>query len=195
MFMANTLDLYKTAPQDLNMGLVLTPSELHTLRLQAGAKLLKDHIPPKVSVIDMACGYGALLDYLEPGALSTYLGIDPTADLVSLALVKHPEPMYKFLVGDLASTYDKIKAEYVVCLGLAAHLKPEYKYLQQFAGQITSMATRGVIVEFQNRAKYKGKLTSWTKTDVSNAFCRRVLPDHTVENEQDSTFTCCLALQ
>ena len=194
-----TNDLYNQSAQKFGQqsGAIMAPNNLHELRMKAAVELLSRHIPPKVTILDIGCGYGALLDYLEEDQYRTYTGIDPNAMMLDLARARHPEcAIRSYRLGSLGSPelFD-LRAEYVVCLGVAVHLMPEVENLHMFAGMLSSMATRGVIVEFQNAEKYKGAFTSWTKDQVSQAFGRRISPLYTVENEEDSTFTCCFALQ
>jgi len=45
------------------------------------------------SVNDLGCGYGALLDYLKPRyAISSYLGVDVSQDMVHAARSRHKKP-------------------------------------------------------------------------------------------------------
>ncbi len=58
------------------------------------AGLLKRYIRPGQKVIDIGCGYGALLDSLEQNGLKSkiiYHGIDFSPDLIRLAKLRYPD--------------------------------------------------------------------------------------------------------
>lgn len=198
MFNENSVDLY-TQKKGTAVGsaMVYAPEHLHKIRMTNAVELLARHIPPQVTVLDIGCGYGALLDYLGPEQYRWYKGVDPTPHLIDEAKLRYGNnPKVDFLVSDLqqlTKTFEQ--AEYVFCLGVAAHLLPEQDCLNQFAGMLASRATRGVIVEFQDPEKYNGKFSAWSKAQVETAFGRRVSKAYSVEAPGDSTYCVCFSLQ
>ncbi len=97
-------------------------------------------------LIDLGCGYGALLDHLRRGGDAvTYRGIDLSASMIDAARSLHPdEPESTFEVG--AAT-DR-PADYVVASGIF-NVKQEtpdgvwHDYVQETLGGMARMSTRG----------------------------------------------------
>lgn len=55
---------------------------------------------PGASVLDVGCGYGALLTRMRvAGHAGSYLGIDVTPEMITAAAAAHRDPAARFLVG------------------------------------------------------------------------------------------------
>lgn len=187
MFREDTSELYEkaqTASSDSKK--VMIPEELHKSRLGRAADLLTAVVTPPSKILDMGCGYGALLDYLPKSY--EYWGVDANPQLIAKAKDTHPG--HKFQQGVLnESAPTEVWADYVVCLGVACHLKPGKEYLARFATALTALATKGVVVEFQKAEVYKGAFTSHSEEEITAAFGQRLRASNVLHDPKDSTIT------
>jgi SAM-dependent methyltransferase len=95
-YYADRLEQFGPTPR----GVDWNSAESQTLRFERLVELLRGSEPPSggaVSVIDVGCGYGALLDYLHAtGVAVEYFGLDVSAAMIAAARARHPEPAAVF---------------------------------------------------------------------------------------------------
>jgi SAM-dependent methyltransferase len=101
-----------------------------------------------VSLLDVGCGFGGLLDYAKSrGTSIDYTGIDLIPEMVSHASKNHPDA--RFTVGDIFTLSESQSFDYAVCNGiLTLKLETSILDMDQFARllirQIFSVARRGI---------------------------------------------------
>ena len=119
-----------------------------------------------LSLNDLGCGYGALLDYLRlrhPGLQLDYLGIDVSPDMVSCAtrrLRRHRAPQSvkaRFVMGDAAPR----AADYAVASGIFNVVPPSGRSLwtglvARTLSGLHSSSRRGFAVNFLGAAPDQG---------------------------------------
>jgi SAM-dependent methyltransferase len=77
----------------------------------------------QVSVLDIGCGTGFLLDHITPGA---YTGIDISQAMLDRLLTKHPERQKDVIHTSLASFADGKRYDLIVALfGTASYLSQD----------------------------------------------------------------------
>lgn len=70
-----------------------------------------------VSLLDVGCGFGGLLDHLRARGIATdYTGIDVVPDMIETARARHPKA--RFILGDVLAANDLGQYDYVVCNGI-----------------------------------------------------------------------------
>lgn len=89
--------------------------EAQTVRFKELCRIVEPQ-DEAVSVNDLGCGYGALLEYLSPRyRVSSYLGVDVSEDMVRSAIARHHESTNaRFEVGRKPSA----KAAYGIASGI-----------------------------------------------------------------------------
>ncbi|MBO6556828.1 MAG: class I SAM-dependent methyltransferase [Pseudomonadales bacterium] len=95
----------------------------------------------KVSILDLGCGVGLLVDYLYTEKLldrSTYLGVDLSSKMISAA--KHRHPDQQFLVQDLlVEPLPEESVDYAIMNGLLTEKRDlSQSKMKQFAKEILS---------------------------------------------------------
>ena len=71
----------------------------------------------QVSLLDVGCGYGALLQYAKENHITlAYTGIDVVPDMICEASARHKDA--NFLTGDILDLDIKARFDYVVCNGI-----------------------------------------------------------------------------
>lgn len=175
---------FKPSTEESLSAKLFIPDELHESRMKAAVELFSQHIP-KVTVLDVGCGYGHLYPHLN-GAVSHYLGIDPDAAAIEHANGKYGDGLFE--VGGLETLEPKMAADVVFCLGVTALLKKSPEALNWLIEELCHVAKKAVIIEFQDSARYDGHFTSFSQEEVSKA-CQRVFNRRTfLQREDDSTF-------
>lgn len=174
---------FKPSTEESLSAKLFIPDVLHESRLKSAVELFSQHIP-KVTVLDVGCGYGHLYPHIK-GATSHYLGIDPDAEAVEHANQTHGK---MFEVGGLETLKPSMAADVVFCLGVTGLLLPTQEALVWMIEQLCSVAKKAVILEIQDSAKYKGFFTSFSQQQVSDA-CQRQFNRRTfLAREDDSVF-------
>lgn len=160
------------------------PSHLHTRRIMAAVDMY-NHYMPKVSVLDVGCGYGHLYPHVK-ATCSAYRGIDPSAPAIMNAANTYGPGLFE--VGSVETLHVGMTSDIVFCVGVAALLKKSPEALGWLIEELAHVAKKAVIIEFQNSHKYSGAFTSFTPEEVSSA-CKRFFNNQTLSHlEGDSTF-------
>lgn len=100
------------------------------------------------SLLDVGCGYGGLLAYLQhKGSALKYKGIDVAENMIDYARQKFPA--HEFKVADVLNISSTQQFDYVVCNGiLTQKLSTSIPEMDQFANALIrkcfSMARKGV---------------------------------------------------
>jgi SAM-dependent methyltransferase len=165
-------------------GKLYIPTELHVKRLNTAIELYSQHIP-KVTVLDVGCGFGHLYERIRE-TTSHYRGIDPDTRAIAFATGKYGAGLFE--VGGVETLKPKMAADVVFCLGVAALLKKSPEALNWLIEELAHVAKKAVIIEFQDSNRYNGHFTSFSQDEVSKA-CQRVFNRRTfLQREDDSTF-------
>jgi SAM-dependent methyltransferase len=109
-------------------------------------------IPPnekkRVSLLDVGCGYGALLQHAKENDIAlAYTGVDVVEDMISEARARHKDA--SFLTGDILDLDVKARFDYVVCNGiLTQKLNASKLEMDDFANRLIrrmfTLCERGV---------------------------------------------------
>jgi len=149
-------------------------------------------IPPnekqRVSLLDVGCGYGALLQYAKENNVAlTYTGVDVVDDMISEARAKHKDA--SFLTADILDLDVKERFDYVVCNGiLTQKLDASNLEMDDFANRLIrrmyALCERGVAFNvmttkvnyFSNNLYYRNpaELFAWCMSDLT----RHIRLDH-----------------
>jgi SAM-dependent methyltransferase len=74
--------------------------------------------PGRASILDVGCGYGALLPFMRArGFGGDYHGIDASAKMIALARTAHVDPAARFTCASLAEVGDDAQADFVLASG------------------------------------------------------------------------------
>lgn len=188
-FRDGTASLYEEAfaKHGATPAALLSPPELHALRLKRAAAMVGALVPPGSTLLDLGCGYGALRPLVKPSV--TYVGMDSNESMLAAARGRYPETL--FVHAEFPPPPGECEGwDYVVALGVACHLEPGRENLRWFASQLQRVAWRGMFVEFQSVERgYVGKLSSFSTDDVTYAFSQRPSVDHVLSDGEDSTVT------
>ena len=106
------------------------------LRYENMLSVIREHVSSNVSILDVGCGYGGLLEFARKQGLSMrYTGIDVAENMVSYARDHFTE--CEFLIGDVLH-YDFDQCfDYVVCNGiLTQKLVATNREMDEFANTL-----------------------------------------------------------
>lgn len=142
----------------------------------------------QVSLLDVGCGYGALLQYAKENNVALYYtGIDVVDDMICDARARHKDA--SFLTGDILELDVKARFDYVVCNGiLTQKLNVPALEMDEFASllirRMFSLCNKGIAFNvmttkvnfFSNNLYYRNpaELLSWCISEVT----RHVRLDH-----------------
>lgn len=142
----------------------------------------------RVSLLDVGCGYGALLQYAkESNTALAYTGIDIVEDMISEARARHKDA--SFLIGDILDLDVKARFDYVVCNGiLTQKLDASNLEMDDFANRLIrrmfALCERGVAFNvmttkvnyFSNNLYYRNpaELFAWCMSELT----RHIKLDH-----------------
>lgn len=189
IFREDTAALYEAAASaPTNSGKIMAPEGLHKLRLERAALMVKGFTPKGCTIVDFGCGMGDLFPLISQERV--YLGLDPNEKFIQhCRQTYHEGPWQSFRCLGLPTPNHDILGDYGVCLGVTAHLVPGITALEHFARYITRNVRSGVIIEFQDAERYKGKFTSHTMDMVIRAFNYKPKGENILSDPEDSTFT------
>lgn len=127
----------------------------HEAKLRAFAELCSA-FPGADSVLDVGCGYGALLDYWSPSG--QYLGVDVVREFVEEARARHPDR--RFLCADIQA--ERIPtADWVLLTGVLSSVP----HPEDLATQAIRRARKGVLFDVTIAERLPGTfvdLNRWT---------------------------------
>jgi SAM-dependent methyltransferase len=150
------------------------------LRQHKMLEIIREPIKDRVSLLDVGCGYGALVDLIERLELPIdYTGIDIVGEMIASARAVHPDSC--FINGDIMEhsfgTFD-----YVVCNGiltqkLNASTLTMNNYAQQLVRKAFSLCRRGIafnqmstFVNFQKENLYyrnPAEMLAWCMSEIT----------------------------
>lgn len=127
---------------------------LHQERLEQVAVLLKQHVAPQDSVLDVGCGFGDLVPHLPE---CRYLGLDVIEEAVQEARRRHPS--HDFRCGNLLDMEHTAENRFhwLAMVGIMGTLPLPEEVLQKGL----ALAHKGVIVDFIDAAKSSGPLNAY----------------------------------
>jgi 2-polyprenyl-3-methyl-5-hydroxy-6-metoxy-1,4-benzoquinol methylase len=101
------------------------------------------------SLLDVGCGYGGLLSYIESqNLLIDYTGIDVAENMINHAMLKHKN--VTFILGDIFEVNFDKKFDYIVCNGLLTQkldtsIRDMHNYVQQLIKKMFSLCNLGIV--------------------------------------------------
>jgi hypothetical protein len=129
------------------------------------------------------------------------VGFDQILSMVNTAKELYADPRATFCMLTIEEwhtaywTGEQHKFDYVVCLGLTCHLSDDSTdTLDKFVSRLAGYASKGVIIDFQEKGVYKGQFTSHTREQVSEVFGKMLTKANTLSTAPDSTFCSLLKL-
>jgi len=168
------------SPQGVDWG--PRPAD-HVLRLDRmlAVMLPGDKAGDRPSILDVGCGYGALLDRVKERHIGLeYTGVDVCAEMVDAARERHPSAAWR--VVDLAELQDQPTFDYVVCNGILTQklnvgIKDMDHFAQDAIRKMFTLCRRGIAfnvmsthVNFMtDRLYYRNpiELLSWCMCELS----------------------------
>lgn len=128
------------------------------------------------SVLDVGCGTGDLVLALkEENYRGTYLGVDPSNDMLERAIANHPK--YRFIKGNLYDMDRIAPADTVICLDVLHH----QENLEPGFTNLLNKARKRLIVTLwindrdkhhprQTKGRYGEWITYYTEEELKNRF-------------------------
>ena len=144
-----TFRKYGPVPAGVDWG---TDENAALLRQRIMLNVVRDRRRP-FSLLDVGCGYGALLDEVNSQQLNAeYTGIDIVPDLVKSGELRHPSA--KFVAGDIM-TKQVPRHDYVVCNGiltqkLSTSILEMNKFCQSLVRRMFDLAIYGIAFNIMN---------------------------------------------
>jgi SAM-dependent methyltransferase len=149
-------------------------------------------IPPgeagPLSLLDVGCGFGGLLDHLRARNVAVdYAGIDIVPEMIANARMRHAGT--RFILGDIFDSAELDRYDYLVCNGiLTQKLDASGSDMDEFAGllirRMFSLCRKGIafnvmttkVNHFANNLYYRNpaELFAWCLTELT----RYVRIDH-----------------
>ncbi|MDI6792157.1 MAG: glycosyltransferase [bacterium] len=105
-------------------------------------RFLRFIIPPETSLLEIGCGTGDFIGYLQP---ARGVGVDISPEMVTRAQKKYPE--YTFLVDDAEELHLNEKFDYVILSDLVGHLSDVWQAFRELQ-KVTTPETRVVITYY-----------------------------------------------
>ncbi len=127
---------------------------LHKERLEQVSLLLRQHVSPGESLLDVGCGFGDLVSHLPE---CHYMGLDVIEEAVQEARRRHPE--HDFRSGNLLEMDNapQNRCNWLAMVGIMGTLPQPEAVLQKGL----ALAQNGIIVDFIDAAKSTGPLNSY----------------------------------
>ena len=116
-------------------------------------EIIKENASNKITLLDVGCGYGALLDTIIEKQLNiSYTGVDVVDEMIIAARKKHPE--VKFITGDILNV-NLEKYDYIVCNGIMTQklnvsITEMNKYVQKLIQRMFALCNKGVVFNVMN---------------------------------------------
>lgn len=184
---ASTFEAHGASPQGVDWG---SDPQDHLLRLDRMLDVTRRGVPAgaNVSLLDVGCGFGSLLDRsLELGLSFAYTGIDICEPMVETARQRHPQAHW--IVGDILAAPAMDRCDYVVCNGiltqkLGASIRDMDQFLKALVRHMFSLCKVGIVfnvmtshVNFTAPNLYyrnPAELLAWCMSEIST----KVILDH-----------------
>ena len=113
------------------------------------ADIILSMIKPKSKILDIGCGDGAVLDYLQKKADTQGLGVD-ISDKMFVVAKKAGQQVMKMDLNDFDNIAKLPQVDYILALEIMEHMaNPE-----EFILNIKSKASKGMIISFPNTGYY-----------------------------------------
>lgn len=141
--------------------LIYSDPSLHRDKLIQYSTLLSLHVPPGATLLDVGCGFGALVPYLPP---VSYTGIDIVPEFINEARRRYPSQ--DFRLTDLSALPTTETYSWVVVLGVTGSVPDP----AAIVSQAWEHAINGLMVDFIDHTLYSGKLHSFDIGDCTRAF-------------------------
>jgi tRNA (uracil-5-)-methyltransferase TRM9 len=154
-------------------------------RLQPGVVHALEHYPPSGPALDLGCGHGALAERLvSEGPTHTYLGVDLSEGMITLARSAVPDPRVRFLRADLSQP-----AWLEALQTVPKEFQPPYTTVYSFAflHHIPGERRREQVVQEVSNLMQPGGLWILSVWDFmrSNRLRKRILPWESVGVDPD----------
>lgn len=143
-------------------------------------KYLKSFNQKEASVLDVGCGYGALLEIIQRENINvTYSGIDLVPEMIGYARKRYPATA--FFEGDILE-FNKKKFDFVVSNGILtqkmmASQREMDKYANKLIKKMFNLSNLGIVfnlmtthVNFQNERLYyrnPSEMLAWCMSELS----------------------------
>lgn len=110
-----------------------------------------DHVlPDQSSVLDVGCGYGALIECL-PKREITYTGIDVSPDLLEIAGYRYPDYKHKFIQSDARSTkFADGQFDWAVCRSIRKMIQNKSDNWREIETEVKRVARNVLVIEYEN---------------------------------------------
>lgn len=106
------------------------------------------HVGRDVSLLDVGCGYGSLLDHaIERGKSLHYTGLDINENMIRIAQQRHPQATW--IKGDILTEANVEPHDYVVCNGiltqkLEVSIRDMDQFLKKLVRQLFALCRVGI---------------------------------------------------
>ena len=176
---ANTFKSFGATSEGVDWG---HDSDRLNLRYEKMLALSSDLTKDGVSLLDVGCGFGGLLDYASGRNISlNYTGIDVVDDMIKYA-EKNTNETARFIIGDILCLADEEKFDYIVCNGiLTQKLDASGSDMDQYANRLIkkmfAMCREGIAFNimstkvnfFSNNLYYRNsaELLAWCMSEIS----------------------------
>lgn len=122
-----------------------------------------------LSVLDVGCGLGHLVSYLEgTGRNARYVGVDVLPEMIEGARTRHPG--FDFRVVDILGPSDLPRFDLVVCSGSLTVKVPNHEaFVLAMVERMLELSTGAVAVNFQSTRAFKANPLAAQDADLYHA--------------------------
>jgi 2-polyprenyl-3-methyl-5-hydroxy-6-metoxy-1,4-benzoquinol methylase len=139
---------------------------------------------PNGKVLDVGCGEGVLMDYLNLEKISQYTGIDPSATAVSNVVLKRSQDNVERTTVEQYQA-GQLSCDVIVLSEVLYYLQDPVGIIEKFAGALTKNGVL-IISIFQRKDRLTAKslarkLVNWLRQPngmLGNRHCTRIVEAH-----------------